>query len=116
MQAGLDLVNSNHHPVSNLNLFSKVLEKLTLVQFNDHCTKFHLYPDYQSAYHQYHSCETALLKITNDILWDMEVQQVTAMACIDLSAVFDTLNHTILLEVLHVKLGITNSTLDWFAS
>ena len=115
-KAGLDPVNSNYRPVSNLNFLSKVLEKLALVQFNDHCTKYHLYPDYQSAYRQYHSCETALLKITDDILWNMEVQQVTAMACIDLSAAFDTVDHAILLDVLRVKFGISDSALDWFAS
>ena len=46
----------------------------------------------------------------------MEVQQVTAMACIDLIAAFDTVEHAILLGVLRVKLGITDIALDWFAS
>ena len=59
---------------------------------------------------------TVLLKIMNDILWNMEVQQVTAMAYIDLSAAFDTVDHLIILDVLHVKFGISGSTLVWFAS
>ena len=115
-KAGLELTNSNYRPVSNLNFLSKVLEKLALNQFNNHCDKYHLYPDYQSAYRQHFSCETALLKIMNDILWNMEHQKVTAMACIDLSAAFDTVDHAILLDVLRVKFGVADSVLDWFAS
>ena len=26
-------------------------------------------PEFQSAYHKHHGCETSLLKLTNDILW-----------------------------------------------
>ena len=115
-KAGLQLIHSNYRPVSNLNFLSKVLEKLVLYQFNDHCAKFHLYPDYQSAYRKYFSCETALLKIVDDILWNMEVQTVTALACIDLSAAFDTVDHHVLLDVLRVRFGITDVALDWFAS
>ena len=110
-KAGLDLVNSHYYPVSNLNFLSKVLEKLTLIQFNDHCTKCQLYPDYKSAYHKYRSCETALIKVMDDILWNIEVRQVTAVACIDLSAVFNTVDHAVLLDVLRVKFGITDSAL-----
>ena len=62
------------------------------------------------------SCETALIKIVTDILWRMEGQEVTAMACIDLSAAFDTVDHGTLEKVLRVKLGITGKALSWFSS
>ena len=86
----------------NLNFLSKVLEKVALQQFNEHCRTFNLLPDHQSAYRQYCSCETALIKIVNDILWHVEGQEVTAMACIDLSAAFDTVDHGTLEKVLRV--------------
>ena len=38
------------------------------------------------------------------------------MMCIGLSAAFDTIDHAILLVILHVKFGITNSALDWFVA
>ena len=59
-KAVVNLLNSNYRPVSNLNFPSKVVGKLALVQFNDHCTKFHLYADYVSAFCQYDARETAL--------------------------------------------------------
>ena len=57
-------------------------------------------PDYQSAYRKFYSCETILVKITNDILWDMEHQEILSLVCIDLSAAFNMVDHEILEQVL----------------
>ena len=63
-------------------------------------------PDFQSAYRRGYSCETALVKILDDLLWGMEDKKCIAMAVIDLSAAFDTVDHTVLLDVLHKRFGI----------
>ena len=115
-KAGLDQCYCNYRPVSNLPFLSKLLEKVVLEQFNIHCEKYNLMPDYQSAYRSGYSCETALVKVVNDILWDMENQKVSAMVAVDLSAAFDTVDHGILLHVLQNRFGITESALDWFES
>ena len=67
-----DTIQSNYWPVSNLSFISKVVEKWDLEQFNKHCDDHDLLPENQSAYRKYYSCETSLLRITNDILWNME--------------------------------------------
>ena len=41
--------------------------------------------------------ETVLLKLTNDLLWSMERENVTAMITLDLSAAFNTVDHKVLL-------------------
>ena len=69
---------------------------------------------YQSAYKQGHSCEMALIKILNDLLWAMEHQQVSALILLDVSASFDTVDHSILIEVLNNKSGVTGTALQWF--
>ena len=46
---GLALISPNYRPVSNLSFISKVVEKLMLLQLSDHCDKYQLLPDYQSA-------------------------------------------------------------------
>ena len=58
--------------------------------------------------------ETSLIKLVNDILWAMERQEVTALTALHLSAVFDTVGHEILIEVLEHQFGITNLALSWF--
>ena len=77
--------------------------------------QFLLQPDYQSAYRENYSCETALLHISNDILLAFEQQHMSFMA-LDLSTKFNTVDHDILLQTLTTKFGIMDSALQWFAS
>ena len=113
---GLELIHQNYRPVSNLPFLSKVIERCMLLQLSHHCNEYHLQPDYQSAYRENHSCEMAILGISNDILWAMENQCITSLTAIDLSAAFDTVNHNILLAILNNKFGISDKALKWFDS
>ena len=113
---GLELTESNYRPVSNLLFLSKVVEKCVLGRFNNHCKRYDLMPDYQSAYQANYSCETALVKIMDDILWLMEKQEEVPLIAINLSAAFDTVDHELLLAVLRKKFGIDQVTLKWFGS
>ena len=51
-----------------------------------------------------------------DILLNMAKGSVTALTLLDLSATFDTINHTILLDRLNVYYGISELPLGWFKS
>ena len=86
------------------------------MQFNKHCREHHLLPDFQSAYRKGYSTETSLIKMTNDILWSMERKQVTAVIVLDMSAAFDTVDHDLLLDILHKRFGITETALQWYQS
>ena len=108
--------NSNYRPVSNLSFISKIIEKVTLEQFNQHCQENSLVPEYQSAYRKNHSCETSLVKLVNDILWSMDRQLVTAIVILDLSTALDTVDHNLLLDVLEARFGITGTARKWYAS
>ena len=46
----------------------------------------------------------------------MENKKVTALMAIGLSAVFDTMDHSILIAVLRERFGITVTALSWFKS
>ena len=113
---GLELINPNYRPVSNLPFISKVVESCMLLQLSRHCKGFNLQPDYQSAYCEDYSCETAVLKRSNDILWAFETQSIMSLVAIDLSAAFDTVDHAILLDILNNKFGIADKALKWFNS
>ena len=90
------------------------MEKCTLQQFTQHCDDHVLLPEFQSANHKHHGCETSLLKITNDILLGMDNQQVNTMVILDLNAAFETVDHQLLLKALNHKFGITGTALEWY--
>ena len=102
--------------ISNLSYISKLTEKAVFQQLNNHLLINKLYPKLQSAYRKYHSTETALLKITNDILLNMSNQQVSLLVLLDLSAAFDTIDHSVLLNRLKQNFGINGTALSWFKS
>lgn len=71
---------------------------------------YDLQPDYQSAYREHYSCKTALLQLSDNILWGMERQLITSLVALDLSAAFDTVDHDILLAILKCKYGVNAKT------
>ena len=70
----------------------------------------------QSAYKPCHSTETALLKVHNDILCQLDKGQGVYLALLDLSAAFDTVDHEVLLELLESYVGIEGTALSLFRS
>ena len=75
-----------------------------------------LFPVLQSVYRPKHRIEKALLKVTNDILLNMNDQRVTLLLLLDLSAAFDTVDHDTLLHRLQFTFGINGKVLSWFSS
>jgi hypothetical protein len=114
---GLDPnVLKNYRPVSNLPFLSKVLEKVVDSRLESHLTEHNLHANHQSAYRKFHSTETALLKVQNDILQSLDKNCVTALVLLDLSAAFDTIDHHTLLNRLEKQYGISNTPLAWVSS
>ncbi len=81
-----------------------------------HIDKHSLAARFQSGFKRHHSTETALLKVTNDILRDNDKGKVTALVLLDLSAAFDTVDHDILLSRLEADVGVSGVALSWFRS
>ena len=109
-------VLGNYRPISNLKNVSKIIEKVVSLQLNDYLSLNNLHEPLQSAYKTFHSCETALLRVQNDILHSIDNRSCVAMLLLDLSAAFDTVDHHILLNRLHTKFGISGIALRWFES
>ena len=106
----------NYRPISNLSFLSKILEKVIANRLHEHIYNHHLSNDLQSAYKRFHSTETALFKLHNDIVDNMDNGKVTALTLLDLSAAFDTIDHSILLQRFHRYFGISGPALLWFKS
>ena len=106
----------NLRPVSNLPFLSEILEKVVLHQFFAHLQENDLCNPFQSAYRTGHSTVTALLQVVNDLLIAMHEDNISVLLLLDLSAVFDTIDHQILLSRLETVFGIRFTALQWFRS
>ena len=94
----------------------KVLEKVFANRLHEHSYKHHLSNYLQSSYKRFHSTETDLPKIHNDIVDNTDNSKVTALTLLDLSAAFDTIDHLILLHRLHRHFCISGTASRWFKS
>ena len=81
---GLDLLFKNFRLISNLQFGSKLTERVVASQIQCHMITNKLFPQLQSAYRSYHSPETALLKVTNDLLMNMDKGHVSLLLLLDL--------------------------------
>ena len=105
----------NYRPVSNLPFLSKLLEKVVLEQLLKHLEANNLLEPFQSAYRQGHSTETALLRVVNDLLLAADSGKVSFLSLLDLSAAFDTLDHSVLLDRIS-SYGCNGTVKKWFSS
>ena len=110
-------VLANYRPVSGkLPYLSKILERAVADQMQANLDTDGLHVKFQSAYRRGHSTETALLRILNDLLVMTDGGNNVVLVLLDLTAAFDTLDHTLLLQRLHAEIGLDGSALDWFSS
>ena len=109
---------SNYRPISNLSFLSKCCEKVFALQLNQYLHDNCLHEVYQSAYKPCHSTESALIRVQNDILIEIEIDNdnCVMLLFLDLSAAFDTENHQVLLSRLSDRFGIKGTVLSWFES
>ena len=107
---------NNYRPVSNLCFITNILEKLVLSQISAYLNSHDLYNTCQSAYHPGHSTETALLKVVNDLFLSLNIGNISVLALLDFSSVFDTIDHPILVHRLYTDFVFTDVVLQWFSS
>ena len=77
-----------------------------LHQLHGHLLANNLSEIFQSAYRAHHSTETDLVDIKNCLLGSADEGRVSILTLLDLSATFNTLDHSILLTHLHGMFGI----------
>ena len=107
---------SNYRPISHLSFLSKLIERVVKQRLTHHLSSNALLNSFQSAYTKHHSTESTLLSVHDHIIKAMAQQKVTALCLLDLSAAFDTIDHSILIHRLSSWFGLNGTVLSWLQS
>jgi len=115
---GLDQADmANFRPITNVPTVSKILAKLVLACVRPHVMSTgNFSSEFQSVYRAGHSAETALLKVINDVVMATCRQEATVLISLDISAAFDTVVHSVLLDHALNDFGIDGVALAWLRS
>ena len=100
-----------YRPVSNLCFVAKILEKLVLSQVSSYLNSNNLCNTCQTANRPGHSTETALLKVVDELFISLYRDNISALALLDFSSAFDTIDHSIIVHRLHSDFGFTDIVL-----
>ena len=109
-------VPANYRPISNLNNISKIIERLFLTRLLPHITSSPNFNPMQSAYRRHHSTETSLIHLLDSVYHAADDGLATLLLSLDLSAAFDTIDHSILLKRLSTSFGVMGSAHNWLNS
>ena len=102
----------NYRPISNLSFIGKLIERIVLKRLNVHLDANKLNISNQSAYKKLHSCEILMVRIVNDLLIASDEEKATVVMLLDLSAAFDTVDHTKLLSILKHEIRLEGNAFN----
>ena len=106
---------SNYRPISVLNIFSNILEKLVVTRLVQHFTLHSYFSPEQFGFRQGLSTEDAVQQIVCPVYDALDEGSVGVGAFLDLAKAFDSLDRRILLDKLS-RYGIVSGQLNWFRS
>ena len=90
---------SNYRPVSVLPSISKIFEKAVVSQLNDYFDG--IFSDFLSGFRSRHSCETVLLRLTENIRKSLDEGKVVCVLVTDLSRAFDSIPYQLFMAKLY---------------
>jgi hypothetical protein len=90
----------------------ETVERIVVRQLLEYFTANSFLPKFQSGFRRHHSTESALLWVLSDIFSATDKGEVSLLALLDVSAAFDTVDHSILLNRLSISYGISGSAFD----
>ena len=112
----LKLEYKNYHPISNLPFISKLAEKSALLQINPFLNSTDTYSRNNSGYKPFHSTETILLKIHDNIIKAIDNRNLLLLVMLNLSSAFDTVNHKKISDILKDRFNFKGPPLKCLSS
>jgi hypothetical protein len=105
----------NYRPISVLSILSKIYERHIYDSLYTYLSVNNLLYGLQSGFRRSHSIESALIRLVDQLLFELDQDKVSGLLCVDYSKAFDLINHDILIAKLKI-FGIDGKDLQLFKS
>ena len=105
----------NYRPVAIIPVLSKVLERAVHNQLIQYIKENNLLNPNHHAYRDGYSTSTAVIEMIDTWIQAVEDGQLAGACFLDMSAAFDVVDHTILLDKMKIY-GFTSDVIQWFDS
>ena len=104
---------NNYRPISVLPVLSKLLERHICDHLCDFLTSNGILYKLQSGFRKSFSTETALIRLIDELLHNLDKDNVTGLVMIECQKAFDFIDHALLLQRLRAT-GIDNDYVTCF--
>ena len=104
----------NYRPISLLPIVSKVLESLIDEQLRNFLDNRGIIDDVQHGFRRGHSYETALMSLSQKLLFEREQKNFSCVTAIDFSRAFDPVGYTVLTQLMDSLCDASSAS--WFRS
>ena len=105
----------NYRPVGLVPILSKILERVVFVQIVEYMETNKLFHPSLHGYRAHHNTTTALLEMYDSWVEAVERGDLVGVCMVDLSAMFDCIDHDILLQKMEV-LQFSLDSVEWCSS
>ena len=102
---------NNYRPITVLPILSKLLKKHICDHLCDFLEENGLLHRFQSGFRKFHSTETALIRLVDQLLFDLDRNRTSGLVFIEYKKAFDLIDHGLLLEKLKAY-GVRDNDLD----
>ena len=109
------LCPKNYRPVAILPIISKILEKCVFIQIIEYMETNQLLHPNHHGFRSHHNTTTGLIQLYDSWVEAIERKEFAGVCFLDLSAAFDIVDHSLLLQKLELY-GFSDTSLQWVNS